>query len=1111
MHSAFQRRLRLLSIILLLASSGYAQSPSFPQPNILREETIQGDLSLSGSQIRTVENTKLIVNGNIYLSGNARLVVRQSIIEVHHYPREEIFASDSAQLRADTTIFKTFVHSSFDGKSKIFLNNCFLINLIALTTDARAEIRNSTIFQDKFGLVQADGNSYALIENSVVGAIGLFLPSTYAVKIDSLRPGYFEHWSAKEKVSSKLGYDIVLNKTEVKDNPGYSGGFEMGWNLFASSSDSLTVSNSVLNKIVISFSGEDVQFSNLATRTPVSFSRKAISLTNTVVQGQWGIFVTNGTTTLDNCKGVWIWPVGNKNTIVNNSELNESDPRHYTGTLILNNASMTDGFEIYDSCSFRMEGNVKMIESSPLFTSDSRLTRNFEVAVIKSLDASPMTGINLILKRMGTELWRGTTDASGKVRFDITFDAVTYPQICTLTATDTTIKLKKSISLTSSTPVVVGLEQIPNDSHWWPVVYVDQKVTSSGSGTKDNPLKTIQEGVDNALGGSIVRVAQGTYREEVTLTNDILLYGAGAGISRITGNVFALGITGAQVCGFTIKDTNTAGVHCNGSTLKIMNNAIVGQPHNGIHSSHSTLTITNNVLSGNGHNGILLLDSSSAIIRNNIVISNGQAGISSDGTSTAVIKNNDVWGNQVGSYAGGLIGDATNISADAKFRPIPLNDLVLQAGSPCIDAGDPASEYNDAEDPQSSGAALWPSLGARRNDLGAYGGSFALGSAVPVLFSPADGSIGQPATLTLKWNSVPATIRYNLQISPNPSFVAFIVNDTSLVGTSRSVGPLASATMYYWRVRAKNSLGTGDLSAVQTFTTILAAPLAPALAAPADSARNVSTTPTLNWNAVTGATSYRLQVSANQSFAGTVIDDSTIASPSKQIGPLLNFTRYYWRVNARNAGGTGGWSATRSFTTIVAAPQAPVPVSPADGVQGVPIVVLLSWNASALADVYRLQVSTSPNFQPLVLDDSTVAATSRLVPALQISTKYYWRVCAMNTNGAGAYSPVWSFTTRATTLVERTGDLIPTDFGLAQNYPNPFNPTTTIRFALPKSAYVTLNIFDALGKEVATLVGEELGAGYYAVGWYADVPSGVYFYRLHAGEFMAAKKMVLLR
>jgi photosystem II stability/assembly factor-like uncharacterized protein len=88
----------------------------------------------------------------------------------------------------------------------------------------------------------------------------------------------------------------------------------------------------------------------------------------------------------------------------------------------------------------------------------------------------------------------------------------------------------------------------------------------------------------------------------------------------------------------------------------------------------------------------------------------------------------------------------------------------------------------------------------------------------------------------------------------------------------------------------------------------------------------------------------------------------------------------------------------------------------------------------------------------------------------------------------------------------------PSLFELFQNYPNPFNPSTTIEFELPKSTRVTLKIFDLLGREVATLVDENLAAGVHKSEWNAsDFSSGVYFYRLQAGEFSATKKLVLLR
>jgi photosystem II stability/assembly factor-like uncharacterized protein len=86
------------------------------------------------------------------------------------------------------------------------------------------------------------------------------------------------------------------------------------------------------------------------------------------------------------------------------------------------------------------------------------------------------------------------------------------------------------------------------------------------------------------------------------------------------------------------------------------------------------------------------------------------------------------------------------------------------------------------------------------------------------------------------------------------------------------------------------------------------------------------------------------------------------------------------------------------------------------------------------------------------------------------------------------------------------------DFSLEQNYPNPFNSTTTIEFDLPKTSDVTLKIYNILGAEVATLVSDILIAGSYSYDWDAsNLASGVYLYRLEAGEFVETKKMVLMR
>ncbi len=85
-------------------------------------------------------------------------------------------------------------------------------------------------------------------------------------------------------------------------------------------------------------------------------------------------------------------------------------------------------------------------------------------------------------------------------------------------------------------------------------------------------------------------------------------------------------------------------------------------------------------------------------------------------------------------------------------------------------------------------------------------------------------------------------------------------------------------------------------------------------------------------------------------------------------------------------------------------------------------------------------------------------------------------------------------------------------FKLNQNYPNPFNPTTTISYSIPKSSFVTLKVYDLLGNEVATLVNEDKSAGYYQVKFNAsNLASGVYFYRLIAGNRVEVKKLILTK
>jgi photosystem II stability/assembly factor-like uncharacterized protein len=88
----------------------------------------------------------------------------------------------------------------------------------------------------------------------------------------------------------------------------------------------------------------------------------------------------------------------------------------------------------------------------------------------------------------------------------------------------------------------------------------------------------------------------------------------------------------------------------------------------------------------------------------------------------------------------------------------------------------------------------------------------------------------------------------------------------------------------------------------------------------------------------------------------------------------------------------------------------------------------------------------------------------------------------------------------------------PESFRLYQNYPNPFNPSTEINYSLPQTDYVTLKVYDILGKEITTLVNEEQSAGNYEISFDAkNIVSGIYFYRIQAGNYSDIKKFILLR
>ncbi len=138
---------------------------------------------------------------------------------------------------------------------------------------------------------------------------------------------------------------------------------------------------------------------------------------------------------------------------------------------------------------------------------------------------------------------------------------------------------------------------------------------------------------------------------------------------------------------------------------------------------------------------------------------------------------------------------------------------------------------------------------------------------------------------------------------------------------------------------------------------------------------------------------------------------------------------------------------------------------------------------------------------------------SKIVGALDLNgmTKIVW---SDDRGDDGIYAQNINFngTLGNSTGIGKTGTEVPAAFSLSQNYPNPFNPGTNLEFGISNLGFVSLKIYDAIGKEVATLVNSNLNPGTYK--YYFDagnLAGGVYFYRLSAGDFVETKKMVLVK
>ena len=257
------------------------------------------------------------------------------------------------------------------------------------------------------------------------------------------------------------------------------------------------------------------------------------------------------------------------------------------------------------------------------------------------------------------------------------------------------------------------------------------------------------------------------------------------------------------------------------------------------------------------------------------------------------------------------------------------------------------------------------------------------------------------------------------------------------------------------------------------------------------------------WSPVLNAQGYYVKLMKDT----TVVADEFVSSDTVYYTKLLEKGVTY-QFSIATYTNLRGWYSLPIFFTIVTEMKAVELVSPADN-SLVPIRPTLVWRKLENAVSYDIK-AWNLSEEKLGFQKSGITDTSLIVDSLSYNTVYYWQVREVNVlNEIGPWSSGFTFTTEKLVSVKEE---TPYTFELSQNYPNPFNPSTAISYQLPAFSNVELEVYDLLGRKVAILVDKEQPAGNYKIEFSgANLPSGVYFYRLQAGSYSQTKKLLVIK
>ncbi|MDN5348723.1 MAG: hypothetical protein PWQ54_119 [Bacteroidales bacterium] len=297
---------------------------------------------------------------------------------------------------------------------------------------------------------------------------------------------------------------------------------------------------------------------------------------------------------------------------------------------------------------------------------------------------------------------------------------------------------------------------------------------------------------------------------------------------------------------------------------------------------------------------------------------------------------------------------------------------------------------------------------------------------------------------------------------------------------------------HYFRMRAKHATSISEWSSAGSFSVIAY----PNLKTPSNNATNIILDPTLTWDAISGVARYSLQVSMDEDFTNPLLFETN--ETSYTISGLMFGQDYYWRTNARHAGGVSEWSAAFKFTTFTTVTL----TAPANNATDVTRLPRLTWTEIHGAEKYLVALDHTPDFtngEHEYVEENFWQHVFMLDPL----ETYYWRVKAIQGLDTTAWSETWSFTTANETSID---EQLQQPFTL---YPNPANDYFQLKTEAITVPQARLEIYNIIGTKVFA---QEVtfGADQQMVTIQIDnFKSGLYFVKLINGNSAFTQRLII--